>query len=127
MEEKRLTKKDLYGMAREIVENSEAEGKDALIEFIDRQVEILENKAAKSKERAAEKRAAGDELRGTIKSVLTSEYKTADEITALVDDEEVSKAKVIARLTQLVNLGEVEKTDVKTEDNRTIKAYRLAE
>lgn len=127
MEEKKLTKKELYGMAKEIVENSNAEGKDILIEFIDRQVEILENKAVKSKERAAEKRAAGDELRGNIKSVLTNEYQTADEITSLIGDETVTKAKVIARLSQLVKLGEAEKTDVKTEDNRTVKAYRLAE
>lgn len=127
MEEKKLTKKELYGMAKEIVENSNAEGKDILIEFIDRQVEILENKAVKSKERAAEKRAAGDELRGSIKSVLTNEYQTADEITSLINDEAVTKAKVIARLSQLVKLGEAEKTDVKTEDNRTVKAYRLAE
>lgn len=127
MEDKKLTKRELYGITKEIVENSDTDEKDALIEFIDRQIEILDNKAAKSKERAAEKRAAGDELRATIKSVLTNDYKTADEITALVDDEEVSKAKVIARLSQLVKLGEVEKTDVKTEDNRTVKAYRLAE
>ena len=127
MEEKKLTKKELYGMAREIVLDSDAEDKDVLVEFIDKQVEILENKAAKAKERAAEKREAGDELRATIKGLLTDEYQTADEITTKVNDEDVTKAKVIARLGQLVKNGEVEKTDIKVESGRTVKAYRLAE
>lgn len=126
MEEKRLTKKDLYGMVKDIVVDSDCEDKDALIEFIDKQVEILDNKAVKAKERAAEKRAAGDELRGTIKGLLTSDFQTADEITSAIDDEDVTKAKVIARLGQLVKNGEAEKTDVKTESGRTVKAYRLA-
>lgn len=127
MEEKTLTKRESYLMLKEIVEASDVEDKEMLVNFIDKQITILDNKAEKSKERAAEKRAAGDELRATIKAVLTSEFQTADEITALVDVEDVTKAKVIARLGQLVKLEEVEKTDVKTEDGRTVKAYRLAE
>ena len=121
MEEKKLTKKEFYELIKEVVTKSDAEDKDNLIDFLDRQVEILENKAEKAKERAAEKRAAGDELRGVIKTLLTSEYQTADEIVAKFVDEDVTKAKVVARLGQLV------KTDIKTEDGRTVKAYRLAE
>ncbi len=127
MEEKKLTRKDLYSMAKEIIENSDAEDKDILVEFIDKQIQILENKAAKAKERAAEKREAGDELRATIKDLLTDEYQTADDITASLNDEEITKAKVVARLGQLVKNGEVEKTDIKTESGRVVKAYRLAE
>ena len=88
---------------------------------------MIENKAEKAKARAAEKRAAGDELRGVIKSVLTDEFQTADAITSQIDGEDVTRAKVIARLGQLVKNGEAEKTDVKTDDNRTVKAYRIAE
>ncbi len=127
MEEKKLTKKEFYELIKEVVTKSDAEDKDNLIDFLDRQVEILENKAEKAKERAAEKRAAGDELRGVIKTLLTSEYQTADEIVAKFVDEDVTKAKVVARLGQLVKNEEVEKTDIKTEDGRTVKAYRLAE
>ena len=62
-----------------------------------------------------------------IKSVLTDEFQTADAITSQIDGEDVTRAKVIARLGQLVKNGEAEKTDVKTDDNRTVKAYKLAE
>ena len=125
MEEKKLTKRDLYGMVKDIVADSDSDDRDELIEFIDKQIEIIDNKAAKAKERAAEKRAAGDELRATVKDLLTSEFQTAEDILAQLDDEEVTKAKIIARLGQLVKAGEAEKTDVKTESGRTVKAYRL--
>lgn len=122
-----MTKREMYLTTRDIIADSDAEDKEMLLEFIDKQVAMIDNKAVKAKEKAAEKRAAGDELRATIKSLLTSEYQTANEITALINDEEVSRAKVIARIGQLVENGEAEKTDVKTESGRTVKAYRLIE
>ena len=125
MEEKKLTKKDYYSLIKDVLEATEIEAKDELLAFVEKQVEMIESKAEKV--RAAEKRAAGDELRGVIKSVLTDEFQTADAITSQIDGEDVTRAKVIARLGQLVKNGEAEKTDVKTDDNRTVKAYRIAE
>ena len=127
MEEKRLTKKDYYALIKEVLEASDVEAKSELLTFVEKQVEMIENKAEKAKARAAEKKIAGDELREAVKSVLTSEFQTADAITSQVDGEEVTRAKVISRLGQLVKNGEAEKTDVKTEDNRTVKAYKIAE
>lgn len=127
MEEKRLTKKDYYALIKEILEASDVEAKSELLAFVEKQVEMIENKAEKAKARAAEKKIAGDELREAVKSVLTNEFQTADAITSQVDGEEVTRAKVISRLGQLVKNGEAEKTDVKTEDNRTVKAYKIAE
>lgn len=127
MEEKRLTKKDYYALIKEVLEASDVEAKSELLAFVEKQVEMIENKAEKAKARAAEKKIAGDELREAVKSVLTNEFQTADAITSQVDGEEVTRAKVISRLGQLVKNGEAEKTDVKTEDNRTVKAYKIAE
>ena len=127
MEEKRLTKKDYYALIKEVLEASDIEAKSELLTFVEKQVEMIENKAEKAKARAAEKKIAGDELREAVKSVLTNEFQTADAITSQVDGEEVTRAKVISRLGQLVKNGEAEKTDVKTEDNRTVKAYKIAE
>ena len=127
MEEKKMTKKDYYAKIKEIIEKTNEEEKDALIEFIDKQVTQIETKAEKAKERAAEKKVAGDELRELVKSILTNEYQSADDITNKINNEEITKAKVIARLTQLVNSNEVEKADAKTEDNRNVKVYKLAE
>ena len=125
MEEKKMTKKDYYTLIKEKVEETNIEGKDELIEFINKQISQIEAKAEKAKIRAIEKQKAGDELRDKVKSILTNELQTADVITAQIDDEDVTKAKVIARLTQLVKNGDAEKEDVKTEDGRSVKAYKI--
>ena len=125
--EKRLTKKDYFEMIKGIVEESNVENKNELNYFLDAQIESINNKAEKAKERAATKKAEGDELRETVKSVLTNDFQTAEEITSKINDEEISKAKVIARLTQLVKLGEAVKESTKTEDNKSKMTYRLAD
>ena len=126
MNEKKMTKKDYFNEIKSIVENSNNENKETLIYFIENQISSIDTKAAKAKERAAAKKAEGDELREIVKSVLTSELQTADEIFAQLNGEDLTIAKVRARLTQLVNLNEAEKEDVKTEDGKTKKAYKLA-
>lgn len=126
MNEKKMTKKDYFNEIKGIVENSNNENKETLIYFIENQISSIDTKAAKAKERAAAKKAEGDELREIVKSVLTSELQTADEIFAQLNGEDLTIAKVRARLTQLVNLEEATKEDVKTEDGKTKKAYKLA-
>lgn len=125
--EKRMTKKDYFEEIKGLVEETEVENKNELIYFLESQIESIDNKATKAKERAAAKKAEGDELRETVKSVLTNEFQTAEEITTAIGDEEVTKAKVIARLTQLVNLGEAVKEATKTEDNKSKMTYKLAD
>lgn len=126
-ENKKLTKKDYFGMIREMVEGASVENKEELLTFIDNQVTMLDAKAEKAKARAAEKRAEGDELRATVKAVLTNEFQGIEDILPQVEGEEITKAKIIARLTQLVKAGEVEKAKAKTEDKKEITVYKLAE
>jgi hypothetical protein len=126
MKEK-TTKREYYVLLKETVINGDVEDKDLLLEFIDKQIALIDNKAEKAKLKAAEKKAAGDELRDVVQSVLTDEYQTAAEIVSQIQGEGVSKAKVTSRLTQLVNAGIATKTDVKTEDKKTVKAYKLAD
>lgn len=126
MNEKKMTKKDYFNELKGIVEESNSEIKGELIYFIESQITSIDNKAEKARERAAAKKAEGDELREVVKSTLTNEFQTADEIFGQLVGEDLTVAKVRARLTQLVNLGEAEKTEVKTEDNKTKKAYKLA-
>ena len=57
MVEKKITKKEYFAMVAEIVNGSNAENKAELMEFIQKQVEVLDKKADKAKERAAEKKA----------------------------------------------------------------------
>lgn len=126
-EVKKVTKKENYEMLMEIVENSNSEMKAELVDFITKQIESIDAKAAKAKEKAAEKRAEGDELRAAVKSVLTEELQTAETILGQIEGEELTKAKIVARLTQLVKNGEASKEEVKTEEGKKVMAYKLAE
>ena len=123
--EKKITKRDYYEMLKEIVLNANVEGATELVEFIDKQVSLIDSKAEKAKARNIEKKANGDELREVVQNVLTDEFQTIDAIVAQIEGEEVTKAKVTARLTALVNNGIAEKTDVKDDEGRKLKAYKL--
>ena len=125
--EKKMTKKDYYEMLKTTVEGIEVENKEDLLTFIDRELELIENKSVKAKERAAEKRAEGDELRAAVKSILTTENQTIDEIFGQIEGEDLTRAKIVARLTQLVKAGEAKKEEVKSEDGKRIMVYALAD
>ena len=123
--EKKLTKKDFYAMLTEIVEATEVEMKEDLLTFINKEVSLIDAKAEKAKARAAEKKAEGDALRDAVQAVLTEEYQTINDIASQIEGEEITKAKITARLTSLVKNGLAEKADVKTEDGKIVKAYKL--
>lgn len=123
--EKKTTKRDYYEMLKEIVLNANVEGATELVEFIDKQVSLIDSKAEKAKARNAEKKANGDELREAVQNVLTNEFQTIDAIVSQIEGEEITKAKITARLTSLVKNGIAEKTDVKDDEGRKLKAYKL--
>ena len=123
--EKKTTKRDYYEMLKEIVLNANVEGATELVEFIDKQVSLIDSKAEKAKARNAEKKANGDELREAVQNVLTDEFQTIDAIVSQIEGEEITKAKITARLTSLVKNGIAEKTDIKDDEGRKLKAYKL--
>ena len=123
--EKKTTKRYYYEMLKEIVLNANVEGATELVEFIDKQVSLIDSKAEKAKARNAEKKANGDELREAVQNVLTDEFQTIDAIVSQIEGEEITKAKITARLTSLVKNGIAEKTDVKDDEGRKLKAYKL--
>ena len=123
--EKKITKRDYYEMLKEIVLNANVEGATELVEFIDKQVSLIDSKAEKAKARNAEKKANRDELREVVQNVLTDEFQTIDAIVSQIEGEEITKAKITARLTSLVKNGIAEKTDVKDDEGRKLKAYKL--
>ena len=124
----KITKKDFYGGLIELVEGMETVGaydaKDVQ-EFLKKQVEQIDAKAAKAKERAAKAKAEGDELTKAVEAVITAEFQTADAITEQVDFEDVTKSKVVARLTKLVAAGKVVKEQRKV-DERKAMCYKLS-
>lgn len=127
--EKKTTKKEYYEAIRAMVETVETVGTipaDEVLAFIDKMVEQIDAKAASAKERAAKKKADGDELREIIQGVLTADFQTIDSIVEQVGREDVTKNMVTARLTQLVKAEVAKKEQVKEEGTgRKVMAYAL--
>lgn len=91
-----------------------------VIAYADKTIAQIHDKAAKAKEAAAKKRADGDALYTAVVEAVGAEYKTVDAITAEVADaaEDVTRAKVIARLTKAFKDGKVYKAQVKVEGKK---------
>ncbi len=127
MATEKITKKAYFEMLKDIVAATDTADKDNLLAFIDTNIAQLDAKAAKAKEKAAEKKVEGDELREKIAACLTIEPKDITTILDEVGDEELTRAKVTARLAQLINLGTATKEVTKTADGKKATVYKLAE
>lgn len=108
-----------------VIEAADYEHKAEAVEFIDKQLASLAVKAEKAKERAAKAKEDGDELRAAVQAVLTEELQSIDDIVAQIEGEDITKAKVTARLTALVKAEIAKKEQIKV-DSRKIMAYALA-
>lgn len=120
---KKVTKKEMFNfIAEALADNAE------VVEFCNKEIALLDKKAEKAKERAAKKKAEGDELKDVIQSVLTAEPQVAaDVVETLVGmGVETTVGKVIYRLNALVKEGVAEKEDVVIETPDGKKAKRKA-
>ena len=124
MADVKMTKAMWLEEIKGVVEAADYENKEGAIEFINKQIETLAAKAAKAKEKAAKAKAEGDELRAIVEGILTADAQPIDDIVAQIEGEDVTKAKVTARLTALVNAGIAKKEPVKV-GSRKVMAYSL--
>ena len=128
MAENRITKAMVLEVIGKNVENMTFDGDvtaEDVTAFVETTLAQIAAKAEKNKERAAAKRQAGDELRAQVLGFVTEEWQTRDEITANFEDEDVTPAKVGARLTQLVADGVVVKEKQRV-DGKDKMFYALA-
>ena len=121
----KMTKIDCFEQLAGIVEASDVENKEDILKFIQSSIETLENRKRAAQERAEKKKNEPDELADAVKAVLSEELQTADDIAAQIEGEDVTKQKVIARLTKMVNAGIVRKDSIKTDDKRKVMGYAL--
>ena len=121
-----MEKKTKKQMFEEVIAMAKAEDRVDIIEFAEKEIAALDKKAAKAKETAAKKRAESDELMEVVKSVLTDEFQTLPDILTQIEGEDISGAKVTARLTKLVKAGEVVKEEVSVENAEGKKSKRMA-
>ena len=122
----KITKAQKYEMIEDILGNVDGDNIDMLIEFVQGERAALARKATKAKEKAAEKKTEIDELGNAVLGVLTVDAMTRDDVFALIEGEDVSIAKVGARLTRLVELGLVAKTEVKVTNAAGKKTTKMA-
>ena len=124
----KITKAQKYAMIEDILNTVDGDNIDMLIEFVQAEQAALANKAAKAKAKAAEKKTEIDDLGNAVLGVLNGTPKTRDEVFTLVEDfsNDVSVAKVGARLTKLVDAGLIVKSEVKAVTASGKKTTRMA-
>lgn len=139
---KKITKREMFENIKAVlaeVEGTEEVSADAMVEFCDKEIALLEKKAASAKVAAEKRKAKNDVLTDYVKDALTDEYRViadiTDEVAAAVEadetaDLEVTASKVTYRLTALVKDGFAEKTPVDVEGadgkKRKVQGYRVA-
>lgn len=122
--EKKVTKREQF--VKVIAVLTEA-GETELAKVIEHEIELLDKKAAKAKERAAKKNAGNDELAERVYEALTDEYQTIAQIAEVVGE---ATAKVQYRLTSLVKNEWATKEQIKVADGegktRKVMGYKVA-
>ena len=109
--EKKMTKKEMFAMAIAMVQGIEGnENQEKVVKFLEREVELLENRNTRKKETPTQKENA--ELKGVIVELLkTSE--TGMTISEMIVGAErlkgLSNQKVTALVSQLVEVKTIEK------------------
>ena len=99
------------------------------VEFLDGRIALLAAQADKAKQRKAAKEKPEDVLLAAVAAQLGEKLKTSEEIVVALEGEfpEVTKNKVVARLTQLIRDGVAGKIQVSAGGGKRIMAYALAE
>ena len=126
MADKKITKRDNFEAIAAFLADA---GKTEWADVISHEIELLDNKAAKAKEAAAKKKAVNDELGDAVAAVLTDELTTIADITAKVEGEDVTVAKVTNRLSKLVANGVARKEQITVGADgakRKVMAYAFA-
>lgn len=101
-----MTKKEYFGEIKKIVEGANVDNRDEILEFIDRQVELLSRKASSVNTKKAQ------EIAETIENVFNALVEIGRPATATEVAEKlgVSNQKASAYLKKLVEAERVVKT-----------------
>lgn len=114
----KMTKKDcLNAIINHLnLDSTIVDNKDELVKFCLNEIDLLDKKAAKAKDRAAEKKNTIDALTSAVLDALDGfdAPATINELVAAVVDQfpDVTNAKISSRLSTLVKNGELKKETV---------------
>lgn len=125
------TKKDYYTNIINLIDGKEfnIEEKE-LIDFCKREIDMLDEKAARARAAAEKKKEVGDPLLDIVYSALTPEPQLISDITITVNEtanleEQITSAKVIYRLTVLVNEGKAIKNITTIEGHQLVTYAKI--
>jgi len=99
--------------------------------YAENEITLLDKRAVKAKERAEKNKAESDELTEVVYETLTDEFEPIANILSRIEGEDLSAAKVVARMRKLVEAGRAEKTELKVKPAeggraRTVMGYKRA-
>lgn len=116
----KMTKKEKFALIAELLaDNTE------IVDFCNDEIAKLDAKAEKAKAKAAEKKAQGDELYAAVIEVVGDEFISREDVLSALDNEELTLAKVGARLSQGVKNGVLVKESIKV-DGKAKVCYKRA-
>ena len=126
----KMTKRDYFAGLVEIVKANLVEDEaQAYLDFINREVALLDKRREEAQKRAAKKRAVSDDLTEQIFDIIdaaSGELVDVEAIMENLDIPDITRNKVAARTTKLVKAGRIEKESVKV-DGKKRMAYRVAD
>ena len=111
----KMTKNEMYSLIAELC----ADNAD-VVAFCENEKAALAKKAEKAKARAAEKRAAGDELYAAVLDCVGSEPITAEAVLDMLEGEDLTVAKIRARLSQGVKNEVLVKETIKVDGKNKV-------
>ena len=122
----KTTKREYFEAIIEAMETCEIKlDPKAVAEFCRHEIELIDNKNAKAKERAATKAKEADVLEAKVAEALTDELTSIADIAAKIGDEEATVSKVSYRLNSLVKKGAARKDEITIPATETSKARRV--
>ena len=124
-----MTKREMFNVIADVFATVDRADRDEVLAGVYKELELLDRKNAKAKERAATKRSTVDPMTLAIEDILNDEPKTVEAIMNELDAEEFASntpAKVVSRVSRLVKGGKAVKHFVKL-DGRKLTAYTKAE
>ena len=122
----KITKREMYEAIAKAMETGECKyPPDAVIEFCENEIALLDKKATKAKERAAAKKAEADELMEVVAEALTEDFEPIATIAGRIEGEDVTVAKVAYRLRKLAECGRAEKSEITSPATEGSKARKV--
>ena len=121
-----MTKREMYDVIANVFNTVENENRDEILAFVEKEKAALDRRTESARKRAAAKKAERDVIYGRLEAILDGAEApmTVNELLVALDDETLTPAKVIARMTNLVKENVAAKAIVKDGDRKLVGYYR---